>query len=91
MTITLTNKESQELWDESIQNSRHNYPSAELDFYSHLPRQLGKGQIQGWVEERNPTFIWALGLPCGKAAPTQSLNPTLYLRNSSRPSQPWSS
>jgi len=47
MTITLTAKESQELWDESIQNSRYNFPLAELDFYSQFPKQLGKGQIQG--------------------------------------------
>ncbi|MEH2413542.1 hypothetical protein [Nostoc sp.] len=54
MTITLTLKDSQELWDEAIQNSRHNLPSQELDFYSQLPRQLGKGDIQGI--ELHPNF-----------------------------------
>ncbi|MEH2180227.1 AraC family transcriptional regulator [Nostoc sp.] len=58
MTIILTLKESQELWDESIQNSRHNFPSQELDFYSQLPRQLGKGQIQGI--ELHPNFRLAI-------------------------------
>ncbi|MGH1394884.1 MAG: hypothetical protein ACRAVC_12780 [Trichormus sp.] len=30
----------------------------------------------GWVDVRKPNIGYGVGLPCGKASPTQRLNPT---------------
>jgi AraC-like DNA-binding protein len=43
MTITLTGKEWDELWDEAIQNSKYNPASESVEILCEAPKRLGKG------------------------------------------------